>query len=59
MKQDSIFHSLKLVLGLLILVAVGLLLTGCGTTWRLEYDNPQYGNAEVQFALPKKGGYTK
>jgi len=59
MKRDSIFHPLKLIVGFLVIVAVGLLLTGCGTTWRVEYDNPQYGNAAVQFALPKKGGLEK
>ena len=40
-------------------VVIALLFSGCGTTWRVEYDNPQYGNAAVQFALPKKGGYAK
>lgn len=59
MKQDSIFYPLKLVLGFLVVVVVALLFSGCGTTWRVEYDNPQYGNAAVQFALPKKEGYAK
>ena len=54
MKQDSFFYPLKLILGFL-----ALLFGGCGTTWRVEYDNPQYGNAAVQFALPKKEGYAK
>ena len=59
MKQDSFFYPLKLVLGFLVVVVVALLFSGCGTTWRVEYDNPQYGNAAVQFALPKKEGYAK
>ena len=59
MKRDSIFHPLKLIVGFLVIVAVGLLLTGCGTTWRVEYDSPQYGNAAVQVSLPKKEGYAK
>jgi uncharacterized protein YceK len=59
MKQDSFFYPLKLVLGFLVVVVVALLFSGCGTTWRVEYDSPQYGNAAVQFALPKKGGYAK
>ena len=59
MKQDSYFHPLKLILGFLAGVLLTLLLSGCGTTWRVEYDNPQYGNAAVQFALPKKEGYAK
>ena len=59
MKQDSYFHPLKLILGFLAGVLLTLLLSGCGTTWRVEYDNPQYGNVAVQFALPKKGGYAK
>ena len=59
MKQDSIFHPLKLILGFLIIVLLALLLSGCGTTWRVEYDSPQYGNAAVEVALPKKEGYAK
>ena len=59
MKQDSYFHPLKLILGFLAGVLLTLLLSGCGTTWRVEYDNPQYGNTAVQFALPKKGGLEK
>ena len=59
MKQDSVFYSLKLILGFLVIVAVGLLFTGCGTTWRVEYQNPKYGGGAVEFALPKKEGYAK
>ena len=59
MKQDSFFHSLKLIFGFLAVVVLALLFIGCGTTWRVEYDNPQYGNAAVQFALPKKEGFAK
>lgn len=58
MKQDSFFYPIKLILGFLAVV-VALLFSGCGTTWRLEYDNPQYGSTAVEFALPKKGGYAK
>ena len=59
MKQDSYFHPLKLILSFLAVVLFALLFSGCGTTWRVEYDNPQYGKAAVQFALPKKGGLAK
>ena len=59
MKQNSYFHPLKLILSFLAVVLFALLFSGCGTTWRVEYDNPQYGNAAVQFALPKKGGLEK
>ena len=59
MKQDSFFYPLKLILGFLAVVVLALLFIGCGTTWRVEYDNPQYGNAAVQFALPKKEGFAK
>ena len=60
MKHDSYFHSLKLTLGFLVVVAVGLLLGGCaGSAYRVEYQNPNYGGGAVEFALPKKGGYAK
>ena len=59
MKQDSFLYPLKLILGFLVVVVIALLFSGCGTTWRVEYDNPQYGNAAVQFELPKQGGYAK
>jgi hypothetical protein len=59
MKQDSSNYPLKLTLGFLAVVVIALLFCGCGTTWRIEYDNSQYGNAAVQFALPKREGYAK
>ena len=59
MKQDSFLYPLKLIIGFLVVVVIALLFSGCGTTWRVEYGNPQYGNAAVQFELPKKGGYAK
>ena len=59
MKQDSIFHPLKLILGLPLIVAVGLLLSGCGSLVRVEYQNPKYGGGAVEFSLPKKEGYAK
>ena len=59
MKQDSFFHPFKLLLGFLAVVLIATLLGGCGTTWRVEYDNPQYGTAALQFTLPKKGGLAK
>ena len=59
MKQHSYIHPLKLILSFLAVVLFALLFSGCGTTWRVEYDNPQYGKAAVQFALPKKGGMEK
>ena len=59
MKQDSVFYPLKLILGFLVIVAVGLLFTGCGTPMRIEYQNPKYGAGAVEFTLPKKEGYAK
>ena len=56
MKQKSFF---KPILGFAAIVALALQFSGCGTNWRVEYDNPQYGKAAVQFALPKKEGYAK
>lgn len=59
MKQDSIFHSLRLVLGFLLIVALALVIAGCGAPMRLEYQNPKYGAGAVEFTLPKKVGYAK
>ena len=59
MKQDCFFYPLKLTLGFLFVVVAALLLSGCGSLVRLEYQNPEYGSAAVEFALPKKGGYAK
>jgi hypothetical protein len=59
MKQNSFFHPLKSILGFLAIVMFALLFSGCGTTWRVEYDSAQYGKAAVQFTLPKKGGLAK
>ena len=59
MKQDSIFHSLRLVLGFLLIVVLALVFVGCGAPMRLEYQNPKYGAGAVEFTLPKKGGYAK
>ncbi len=59
MKQDCFFYPLKPTLGFLTVVVIALLLSGCGSLVRLEYQNPEYGGAAVEFALPKKGGYAK
>ena len=59
MKQDSIFHSLRLVLGFLLIVVLALVFVGCGAPMRLEYQNPKYGAGAVEFTLPKKVGYAK
>lgn len=59
MKQDSFFHSLKLIFGFLAIVLLAWLLGGCGSLVRLEYQNPKYGGGAVEFALPKKEGYAK
>jgi hypothetical protein len=59
MKQDSFFHSLKLIFGFLAIVLLAWLLGGCGSLVRLEYQNPQYGGGAVVFTLPTKGGYAK
>jgi hypothetical protein len=59
MKQDSFFHPLKLTLGFLAVVILALLLGGCGSLIRLEYQNPKYGGGAVEFTLPSKEGYAK
>ena len=59
MKQDSFFYPLKLILGFLAVVLLALMLSACGSLVRVEYQNPQYGGAAVEFALPKKEGYAK
>ena len=59
MKQDTFFHSLKLIFGFLALVLLAWLLGGCGSLVRVEYQNPKYGGGAVEFALPKKEGYAK
>ncbi len=59
MKQDSFIYPLKLTLGFLAVVLLALLLCGCGSLVRVEYQNPKYGGGAVEFALPKKEGYAK
>jgi len=59
MKQDSFFHSLKLIFGFLAIVLLAWLLGGCGSLVRVEYQNPKYGGGAVEFALPNKEGYAK
>ena len=59
MKQDSYFHSLKLIFGFLALVLLAWLPGGCGSLVRVEYQNPKYGGGAVEVALPKKEGYAK
>ena len=59
MKQDSISHPLKLIVGFLIIVLLALLLSGCGSLVRVEYQNPKDGGGAVEFSLPKKEGYAK
>lgn len=59
MKQDSFFYPLKLILGFLVVVLIALMFGGCGSLLRVEYQNPKYGGAAVEFALPKKEGYAK
>lgn len=59
MKQDSFLYPLKLILGFLVVVLIALMLAGCGSLLRVEYQNPKYGAAAVEFALPKKEGYAK
>lgn len=59
MKQDSIFHPLRLVLGFLLIVVLALVFAGCGAPMRIEYQNPKYGAGAVEFTLPKKEGYAK
>lgn len=49
----------RIIAGLAILILLAVLVTGCGTNWRVEYQNPQYGSGAVEFALPTKGGYAK
>ena len=59
MKQDSIFHPLRLVLGFLLIVVLALVFAGCGAPMRIEYQNPKSGAGAVEFTLPKKEGYAK
>ena len=44
---------------IVLCVAITASFAGCGTTWRVEYQNPQYGGGAVEFKLPKKEGYAK
>jgi hypothetical protein len=53
------WHCAKLVLGFLFVVLLGMVLCGCGTMWRVEYRDPRFGGAAVEFALPAKEGYAK
>ena len=50
---------LKLTLGLLAVIVIAILFTGCGSLVRVEYQSPKYGGGAVEFTLPKKGGYAK
>ena len=59
MKQDSFFYPLKLILGFLTVVLLAWLLGGCGTAWRVEYQNPEFGGGAVEFTLPQREGYSK
>jgi hypothetical protein len=59
MKHDPLYHSLRLVLGILLIVALALAFAGCGAPTRIEYQHPQYGAGAVEFTLPKKEGYAK
>ena len=59
MKQDSLFHPLKLVCGFLAVVVVGLLFTACGSLVSVGYQHPRYGGATVDITLPAKGGLSK
>ena len=42
-----------------IAVCIALWLTGCGSTMRLEYGQPDRGTAAVELKLPEKRGYQK
>ena len=53
------WHCAKLVFGLLIIVLIAMICTGCGTLWRVEYRNAKLGDASVEFTLPTKEGYAK
>ena len=59
MKQDSLFHPLKLVCGLLAIVMFASLLTACGSLVSVGYQHPRYGGATVDITLPAKGGLSK
>ena len=59
MNKPQFSPTTRIIIGPLIVFAAAMLLTGCGTAWRVEYDNPQYGSAAVEVTLPKKGGYAK
>lgn len=59
MKQDSFIYPLELILGFLVVVLIALMFGGCGSLVRVEYRNPKYGGAAVEFALPRKAGLMK
>jgi hypothetical protein len=59
MKQDTFLYPLKLILGFLAVVLLALMLGGCGSLVRVEYQNPKHGRGAVEFTLPKKEGYAK
>lgn len=59
MKQNCLFHSLKLIVLFAVLVLLTWLVSGCGSLVRVEYQNPKYGAGAVQVTLPKKEGYAK
>lgn len=59
MKQESFFHPLKLTPGFLAVIILALLLSGCGSLIRLEYQNPKCGGGAVEFTLPSEEGYAK
>lgn len=59
MKQNSFFHPFKLILGFIAIVVVAALVGGCGSLTRVEYANPKYGAAAVEFNLPAKKGLSK
>lgn len=59
MNQNSFLHPLKLILGFLAIVLIAALLGGCGSLMRVEYGNPKFGAAAVEFNLPAKKGLSK
>lgn len=59
MKQDSIFHPLKLTLGFLVIILVALVISACGSLVSVGYQHPHYGGATLDLTLPAKGGLSK
>jgi hypothetical protein len=53
------WYCAKLLLVFVGIVVLVTIFAGCGTLWRVEYRNPNLGDASVEVTIPTKGGYVK